>query len=51
MIKPRILVVLPRPTLRHLRFEFQLTVEFLLLGHRDPHNLEMMFEEGSLVFV
>jgi len=51
MIKPSILTIIPCPAFRHLGLEFQLPVEFLLLGHRDPHNLEMMFEEGSLVFV
>ena len=35
MIKPRILAVLPRPTSRHFGLEFQLSVKFLLLGHRD----------------
>jgi len=50
MIKPSIFAVLPCPSFRHLGLEFELSVELLLLGHRDPHHLEMMFEEGSLVF-
>ena len=42
MIESSILTIIPRPTIGHLRLQFQLPVKFLLFGHRDPNHFEMI---------